>query len=304
MESKEDRSGVLAALSDGMAAAVETVAPSVVRVHGRRRRPASGVVFADGLALTASHAVEREEDLSVGTHDGRTLAARFVGRDSASDLAVLSVEDLGVETATPVEGEARVGQLALAVGRSGRDGGVRATFGIVGAVGGPLRTRWGGRLERYIQTDATPYPGLSGGVLADVSGSVMGVVTTGLSRGVALAVPADLAWQTAATLAEKGSIKRGYLGILSQPVRLPEAQRAGLEQRSGLMVVGVEEDSPAGRGGVLLGDVVASLDGYAVGDTEDLLSLLVGDRVGRSVPVEVVRGGQLATLQVTVGERG
>jgi len=304
MESNEDRSGVLAALSDGMAAAVETVAPSVARVHGRRRRPASGVVFADGMVLTASHAVEREEDLSVGTPDGRTLAARFVGRDSASDLAVLRVEDLGVEVATPVEGEARVGQLALAVGRSGRGGGVRATFGIVGAVGGPLRTRWGGRLERYIQTDATLYPGLSGGVLADVSGRVMGVVTTGLSRGIALAVPADLAWQTAATLAEKGSVKRGYLGILSQPVRLPEAQRAGLEQRSGLMVVGVEEDSPAGRGGVLLGDVVASLDGYAVGDTEDLLSLLVGDRVGRSVPVEVVRGGQLATLQVTVGERG
>lgn len=303
MESNEDRSGVLATLSDGMAAAVETVAPSVVRVHGRRRRPASGVVFADGMVLTASHAVEREEDLSVGTHDGRTLAARFVGRDPASDLAVLRVEESGVPAA-PEEGNARVGQLALAVGRGGRGGGVRATFGVVGAVGGPLRTRWGGRLERYIQTDATPYPGLSGGVLVDVSGRVMGVVTTGLSRGVALAVPADLAWSTATALAEGGSVKRGYLGILSQPVRLPESQRAGLEQRGGLLVVGVEEESPAGRGGVMLGDVVASLDGHAVEDTEDLLSLLVGDRVGRGVPVEVLRGGQLATLEVTVGERG
>lgn len=159
-------------------------------------------------------------------------------------------------------------------------------------------------MERYIQTDATPYPGLSGGALVDVSGRVMGVVTTGLSRGVALAVPANLAWSTAQTLAEGGSVKRGYLGILSQPVRLPESQRAGLEQRGGLLVVGVEEESPAGRGGVMLGDVVASLDGHAVEDTEDLLSLLVGDRVGRGVPVEVLRGGQLATLEVTVGERG
>ena len=301
MESNEKS---LSLLSDGLADAVERISPSVVRVHGRRRRSPSGVVFADGMVLTASHAVEREEDLSVGTHDGRTLAASFVGRDAASDLAVLSVDELGVEAAIPMDGEARVGQLALAVGRSGRGGGVRATFGIVGAVGGPLRTRWGGGLERYIQTDAPPYPGLSGGVLVDVSGHVMGMVTTGLSRGSALAIPADLAWQTATTLAAQGSVKHGYLGVLSQPVRLPESQKAGLEQRGGLLVVGIEEGSPADRGGLMLGDVVVSLEGHAVEETEDLLSLLVGDRVGRGVPVEVVRGGGLATIEVTVGERG
>jgi len=300
-----DRSGEsLSLLSDGLADAVERVSPAVVRLYGRRRRPASGVVFADGMVLTASHAVEREEDLSVELHDGRTLAASFVGRDSASDLAVLAVEELGVEAATPVEGEARVGQLALAVGRSGRDRGVKATFGIVGAVGGPLRTRWGGRLDRYIQTDATPYPGLSGGALVNVHGRVMGVVTSGTSRGISLAVPADLAWRTASTLAEQGSVKRGYLGVLSQPVRLPESQKAGLEQNGGLLVGGVEEGSPADRGGVMLGDVMVSLEGHAVEDTEDLLSLLVGDRVGRGVTVEVLRGGELVTLQVAVGERG
>ncbi len=301
MESKAEN---LSLLSDGLADAVERVSPAVVRLYGRRRRPASGVVFADGMVLTASHAVEREEDLSVGLHDGRTLTASFVGRDATSDLAVLEVEGLDVEAATPLDGEVRVGQLALAVGRSGRDRGVKATFGIVGAVGGPLRTRWGGRLDRYIQTDATPYPGLSGGALVDVSGQVMGVVTSGASRGISLAVPADLAWSTAATLAEQGSLKRGYLGVLSQSVRLPESQRAGLEQNGGLLVGGVEEGSPADRGGVMLGDVMVSLDGNAVEDTEDLLSMLVGDRVGRGVPVEVLRGGELVTLQVTVGERG
>jgi S1-C subfamily serine protease len=300
-----DRSGEsLSLLSDGLADAVERVSPAVVRLYGRRRRPASGVVFADGMVLTASHAVEREEDLSVELHDGRTLAANFVGRDAGSDLTVLAVEELGVEAATPVEGEARVGQLALAVGRSGRDRGVKATFGIVGAVGGPLRTRWGGRLDRYIQTDATPYPGLSGGALVNVHGRVMGVVTSGTSRGISLAVPADLAWRTASTLAEQGSVKRGYLGVLSQPVRLPESHKAGLEQNGGLLVGGVEEGSPADGGGVMLGDVMVSLEGHAVEDTEDLLSLLVGDRVGRGVTVEVLRGGELVTLQVTVGERG
>ena len=304
MERNEEAMDLLSALSDGMADAVEKVSPAVVRVNGRRRRSGSGVVYAPNMVLTASHVLEREEDLSVGTHDGKTLPARFLGRDPSTDLAVLRVEGLEAEAATPAEGEARIGQLALAVGRSGRSEGPRASLGVVSSAGGPLRTWRGGRLERYIQTDATPYPGISGGALVDARGNVLGILTTGLARGAALAIPADLAWRVAGTLSERGSVKRGYLGILSQPVRLPDAQRVGLTQRGGLLVVGVEESSPAGRGGVLLGDIVATLDGQPVEDTEDLLVLLAGERVGQTVPVKVVRGGELKTLEITVGERG
>ncbi len=117
-------------------------------------------------------------------------------------------------------------------------------------------------------------------------------------------MPSEVAWRVARTLAEQGSVKRGYLGILSQPVRLPTAQRVGLSQRGGLLVVGVEEESPAGRGGVLLGDILVSLDETPVTDTDELQALLTGDRVGREVPVGVVRGGEPTTLRVTVGERG
>jgi len=299
-----EHTDTLAALSDGMADAVENVATSVVRVNGRRRRSGSGVVFAQNKVLTASHVLEREEDLSVETADGRTLKARFAGRDHSTDLAVLDVEGLDVEPATHAEGEARVGQISLAVGSHSRGEGPRATLGVVSAVGGPVRTRGGPRLERYIQTDATPYPGFSGGPLIDVRGNVLGILVSGWGRGAAFAIPNDLAWRTAGTLSERGSVKRGYLGILSQPVRLPDGQRLGLRQRGGLLVVGVEDGSPAGRAGLIVGDILATLDGQPVEDTDDLLVLLAGDRVGSSVPVGLVRGGELAEIEITVGERG
>ena len=124
-----EHTDTLAALSDGMADAVENVAASVVRVNGRRRRSGSGVVFAQNKVLTASHVLEREEDLSVETADGRTLTARFAGRDPSTDLAVLNVEGLDIEPAMPAEGEARVGQISLAVGSHSRGEGPRATLG-------------------------------------------------------------------------------------------------------------------------------------------------------------------------------
>ena len=300
----ERREELLGALSDGLADAVSKVEPSLVRVYGRRRRSSSGVVYADGLVLTASHSVERNEDLSVGLADGGRREARLLGRDPSTDLAVLRAEGLGVEAAAAARGEARVGQISLAVGRPARGEGLRASLGVVSAVGGPLRTGRGARLERYAQTDATPFLGLSGGTLIDAHGDVLGILTTAFGKGAMFAVPADLAWRVAGTLAESGSTKRGYLGILSQPVRLPEAQRVGLTQRGGLLIVGIEDGSPASRAGLLIGDILATLDGQPVEDTDDLLTLLAGERVGDEVPLRLVRGGELTTVPLTVGERG
>jgi serine protease DegQ len=299
-----ENTDTLGAFSDGMADAVESIARSLVRVNGRRRRSGSGVVFAQDTVLTASHVLEREEDLSVETSDGRTLPARFAGRDHSTDLAVLSVDGLNVEPAEPAEGNARVGQISLAVGSHSHGEGPRATLGVVSAVGGPVRTRRGPRLERFIQTDATPYPGFSGGPLIDARGKVLGILVSGWGRGAAFAIPADIAWRTAGTLHERGSVKRGYLGILSQPVRLPDGERLGLTQRGGLLVVGVEDGSPAARGGLMVGDIIVTLDGQPVEDTDDLLVLLAGERVGRPVPVKLVRGGELTEIEITVGERG
>ena len=304
MENRISGASALSRLSERMADAVEKIGLSVVQVNGRRRRSASGVVYATARVLTASQVVEREEDLSVGTGEGRTVEARLIGRDPSNDLAVLEAPELGDGTvAEPAAGGVRVGQISLAVARPSREG-IRASFGVISSVGGPLRTGRGARLERYVQTDATPYPGFSGGPLINTEGAVLGITTLGFARGVALAVPAEIAWRAAEMLSERGSIKRGYLGILSQPVHLPAAQRAGLQGSGGLLVVGVEDDSPAGKGGMLLGDILVSLDATSVADTDELQALLTSDRVGREVPVEVIRGGELTTLRVTVGERG
>lgn len=294
-----DLSGML---SNQMADAVERVARSLVLVNGRQRQAASGIVVAPEEVLTADHVLERDEDLTIQTADGRTLAARLAGRDRGNDLALLRVAGLAGEVAQQVATPARVGQMILAVGRPS-PGGPMASLGIVSAVGGPLRTPRG-MIDQVIQTDATPYPGFSGGPLIDVTGAVVGVLTTGLIGGVALAIPAQAAWQRAATLARQGHIRRGFLGISSQPVALPPTQRAGRDQDRGLLVVRVETESPAQRAGLLIGDVLVGLDGVTLHDTDDLQIVLNSDRVGATVTVEIIRGGTLVALPLTIGERG
>jgi S1-C subfamily serine protease len=294
---------VLSALSNQMADAVERVRPALVLVNGRQRQPASGIVFAPDHVLTADHVLDREEDLTIETDDGRSLPAQLAGRDPVSDLALLKVAGLALEPATPTNAPTRVGQIVLAVGRPSSNGPM-ASLGIVSAVGGPLRTSRGALLDQFIQIDATPYPGFSGGPLLDPTGAVIGILTTGLINGVPLVVPAAAAWRTAETLAQQGHIKRGYLGVSSQPVELPEAQRPAGAQTSGLLIVRVEPDSPAARAGLLLGDVLISIDGRPVADTDDLQAHLSGDRVGATVPVEVIRGGAPHTLSLTIGQRG
>jgi len=293
---------LLGAISNQMADAVARAGAALVQVRGRARGPASGIVYSDNTVITADHALERDDDLSVVAPDGRELPAQLVGRDAASDLALLRVPDLGVAAASFVEAPARVGQIILAVGRPGAE--PMASLGIVSAVGGPLRSRRGAVLEQFIQTDAIPYPGFSGGALIDANGAVVGVLTTGLAGGVALGVPAALARRIVDALATGGSVKRGFLGISSQPVEIPAAQRAGLAQERGLLVVRVEPGSPAEQGGLMLGDVLTAFDGTTLSDTDELQALLGGERVGKAVPMQLLRGGTITTLEVTVGQRG
>jgi len=296
-----DGTHALSTLSDQFADAVERVGRSLVQVNGRARRPSSGVVFAPGLVLAAEHAVERDDDLSVESAAGPPLTAELVGRDPASDLAVLRVAGLATEPASPAPTPARVGQFVLAVGRPA-DRELMASLGVVSAVGGPARTR-GGMLDQYIRTDATPYPGFSGGALTDARGAVLGILTTGLAGGVTLGVPAALAWRLAETLSREGHVPRGWLGIGSQPVRIPAAQRAGLPHERGLLIIELVPDSPAQRGGVLIGDILVGVDGRVVDDGETLQALLGGAPVGRPLAVQILRGGAPVTLDVTVGQR-
>jgi len=295
---------ILVALSNAMVDAVAKAGASVVTVDARRRIPASGIAYDKNLVLTAEHVVERDDDIRILLPDGSDVPAAVAGRDPGSDLALLRINTGGLIPAEPAAQEARIGQIALALGRPTPEG-IQASLGVVSAIGGPVRTGHGGLLERYIRTDTIPYPGFSGGPLVDASGHLLGVNTSGLMRGGALTIPAPLAWQTAASLAQHGSVRRGFLGIRSQPVAIPAAQQKALgrEQATGLLLVGVEDDSPAMAGGLMVGDILVGLAGQPVTDPDELLARLVGQIVGQPTLVEVLRGGQPARITVKIRER-
>jgi S1-C subfamily serine protease len=285
-----------------MAAAAEKAGASTVMVNARRRMPASGIAYSADLILTADHVVEREEGISVTLSDGVEVAATLAGRDPGTDLALLRLERAEARPAKTASG-AKIGQLALALGRPSGEG-IEASLGVVSAISGPVRTPRG-MLDSYIRTDTTPFPGFSGGPLVDAEGNVIGLNTSGFGRGSSITIPAELAWKIADQLAKHGSIKRGYLGIRSQAVEVPEAGQKALkrEQAAGLLVLSVEKKSPAESSGLMVGDILVGIDGHPVSDHDELFARLSGDVVGKSIPVEVLRGGQPQTVPVKIGER-
>ncbi len=294
----------LASFSEVMAEAVVKAAPSTVLVNARRRFPASGIVFQPDLVLTADHVVERDEDITIYTADGNEIAASVAGRDPGSDLALLRLETPISKPAQPSAQEARIGTFVLALGRPSSEG-IQASLGIISAIGGPVRTGRGGLLERYLRSDAIPYPGFSGGPLINAHGEVLGINTSGLTHGAALTIPVSIAWQIAESLQKHGHIRRGYLGIRSQLVTIPPAQRKALgrEQSSGLLLVNIEEESPAQESGLMVGDILVAIDALPLTDPEDLLVRLSSAVVGKSTPVEILRAGQPKIIAVTIGER-
>jgi S1-C subfamily serine protease len=317
----------LGKLSDALAAAVKSAAQSVVRVEGRRRLPASGFVWsADGIIVTAHHVVERDDNIGIGLPDGRLVAATLIGRDPATDTAVLRAEASGLTALAWAGDPPQVGQLVLAVARPGE--GVEATLGVISSLGegwrppiwrpgGPPRRHEhhrGGMIERgclppmppmpfgpgnFLRTDLIMYPGFSGGPLVDDSGRALGMNTSGFPmRGMGLAVPAATVRRVVAALLSEGRVQRGYLGVGVQPVRLPAPIRDQLAQETGVIIVSVEPDSPAERAGLIVGDIIVSLGGQPVRDVEELLVLLSSDQLPAEVTVQIVRGGQVQEVTV------
>ena len=295
---------VLVELSDALADAAESAGKATVLVNARRRMPASGVAYAADLILTADHVIEREEDITVHLEDGTQVSAKVAGRDAGSDLALLKLESAAAHVAEVTKSPARLGQIALVLGRPSTNG-IEASLGTVSAIGGPIQTGRGGMLEKYIRTDGISYPGFSGGPLVAADGTVLGVNTSGLANGAALTIPADVAWRIAETLAKHGRVKHGYLGIRSQAVEIPGNTQKALQrqQPSGLLVVSVEKDSPASKGGLMVGDILVSVSGVPVFHHDELFTRLNDDVAGKSEPIEILRGGQLQTLNVLIGER-
>jgi S1-C subfamily serine protease len=284
----------LAAFSSELAAIVEKSAPSVVAVHARPRFPSSGVFWRPGVIVTAEHTIRREEEITVTLPDGSNAPATLAGSDPGTDVAVLKAEFPAPPLKTAAG--ATPGQIALTIGRS-PDSGVNATMGIISAVSGDWRTWRGGRLDQYIRLDLTLYPGSSGGAVVNTAGETLGIATSALSRIAGVAIPSATVNRVVDQILSRGRVSRGYLGVGLQPVELVP------EQRKALIVLSLAPEGPAASAGVLMGDILVSLAGASVSDTEDIQTALESHPVGTKVEAGIIRGGVAQTIEITVGER-
>lgn len=286
------------ALSNEIAAAVDSAAPSIVQVHGRRR-VAAGLVVAENTVLTTA-AID-EDKAAVRAGNGQTAEGAVLGRIGHMGLTVVRVEGLGLLPLAPAD-EPKPGHLAVAVGRTW-SGGVMAAFAPIAVVGGPLRTGRASAIERVIRIQHAPHGALNGGVLLDTSGRALGIITPMAIRGTTVVIPASLAWAAATKVATDGGTKQGFLGVSSMAVPIPERQRAGRSQAFGLLISQVSPQSPADAAGLMVGDVLVAFDGQPIEDAGDLVTRLRGSGVGKAVPITVIRGAAAVDVSVTVGER-
>ena len=293
--------GSLKDLSKEIEALVEKASQSVVRVDARRGRAGTGIVWDSGLVLTANHVVEQEEDIEVVV-DGKRAKASLVGRDPATDLALLKVDGLSAPAMPRAKvSDLKPGQIVLAIGRPGS---LKATFGTISAVSSSWRGWRGSEIEHLIQTNAPLYPGFSGGPLVDAEGRAVGMNSWVFGRGDGRAIAMDVAERVVESLRADGRIKRPYLGIGTQQVPLPDAVKARVNQDSGLLIVAIEPQSPADKAGLMQGDTMVALNGTVTNNLEDLYAGLRKIKVGATQTVKVVRAGEVKEIAVTVGEAG
>jgi len=291
----------LSELSRELAELVARLAPSVVKVDARGGRPATGIIWADNLVLTADHVIE-DDDAILVSGPPATVKASIVGRDRGTDLALLATQGLrGAPAPRGRSADVRLGHIVLALG--GYVGEQQATWGIVSGFAGEFRSWRGGQTSTLIQTTAELLPGFSGGPLADAQGRVVGINSWNFGRGVTHALPVETAERIAENLRTHGRIRHAYLGLGAQPIRLSEALANQLGQENGLLVVTVEPGGPAGKAGLLQGDTLVTVDGDPMwGRLEGLLGRLRTLDVDSTHRFGVVRAGEVKDVAVTLGE--
>ena len=282
--------------SEGLADAVERAGASIVTISARRRYPATGIAWSDGLIVTSDHVIEDEEHIGVGLPNGEETRGELVGRDPGADLALIRVSATLTPAEAAHEGSARVGNLVLAVGRPGAN--PQASLGVIAAVSDRTLVRIGTQLQGTIRSDTTFYPGFSGGPLIDTAGRVLGMNTSRFRVGNVTVSAATIA-TVAAQLQAHGRIRRAYIGIGSQAVRVTGAG----DQEVGLLIVSVETDSPAAHAGLVVGDVLLGIEGTPTTRAEELQAALGAERVGATVKLQLLRGGAPHEVSATLGER-
>ncbi|MFL5601009.1 MAG: S1C family serine protease [Gemmatimonadaceae bacterium] len=306
---KSNNASTLSELSSQLSSAVETAGKSVVAIHARRRIPSSGIVWRDGIIVSASHTVRRDDGIPITLPNGDSAIAKIAGRDSATDIIALRIDAASTDTKSYVAPRAdssslRVGSLVLAVGRPGRS--VTASFGIVSAVGEGWRTWQGARIDRVLRLDLAVYDGFSGGALVDASGAVLGLNNSALARGTPMALPAAAVDRVVDELLETGHVRRPFIGVAVQPVELSASlvSQHELGKDAGLLIVSIADASPADRAGMMLGDVLLEANGQPLGRPDDLLDALSSVSGGGAITLKFLRGGVVKSASVTPADRG
>ncbi len=295
--------GFLVEFSNELADAVERAGQSIIAVLEGGREGVSGTVWQEGAAITAEHTIRGMDEVTIVLPSGKQARAKVVGRDPGTDIAVLKVE--GAAAIGPVEEETqpRVGEIVLSVGRRGGDG-LAATHGLISAIGGPWRTWQGARIDRWLRLDLNPFTGFSGGPIVNVHGKALGMATSGPRRS-AVTIPAATINRVVDQLLKRGRILHGYLGVGLQPVAFPEDARAslGIKTERGLLVNAVARGTSAQEAGIVIGDILVGVDGAPIEHLHSLQHALDGENVGKTITLDVVRGGQLLKVPVTVREK-
>jgi S1-C subfamily serine protease len=297
--------GALAEFSSQLAGAVEVAAKSLVAIHARRRIPSSGIVWRDGVIVSASHTVRRDGEVTVTLPTGESTPATIVGRDAATDVVALRVTGLTSQVAAKADAQStRVGSFVLAVGRPGRS--VTASFGVISAVGEGWRTWQGARIDQVLKLDLAIQDGFSGGALVNASGAVVGVNNSALARGAPLALPVAAVDRVLDELLEHGHVRRAFVGVAVYPVTLGASvvKRHQLPHESALVVMSVGDGTPAGSAGVMVGDVLIAANGQPLRRPTDLLDALASAKVGTPLEITHLRGADLRTVTVIPVHRG
>jgi serine protease Do len=291
----------LATLSNDLADLAAAGAGCVVQVLGSGR-PASGVVHGADTIITTARALGRDDGLRIRVAGAEASEAELVGWDPATGIAVLRTPGaINVQSPSIAETEPRPGQIVIAIARSWSNA-VTVSAGIVAVVGGPLRTGRRRQISRVIRVTAPMHEGFAGGALYDASGRLTGLSTATTIRGFGVAIPASIAWASAANVLTAGTPRRGFVGLGLQTVQLAPAPPPDGRERA-LLVLSITPGSPAEAAGLIVGDVLLDFDGHPTGSPDDLLDLLTEDRVGRTVVARTLRGGALREVQIGVVER-